>query len=143
MDISAKRVLNNLYYYTVALFVLVFSVLFMVRMAGLALASYQMVVYYIWTAIAIVLVIADVIATMMNNRYKYLISLCIYGLMVLAVIVGFIVYAAMQVGGVIPAGSLGMFNTLIFFSLGLTVGLIVVNSLGYKVVELNESEEEI
>lgn len=139
MELSAKKVINNLFYYTIALFVVLFSVLFMVSMAGKALAMYQMVVYYIWASLAIVVVIADLIATMMH-KYKFIIGLAVYGLMVLCVVVGIIVFAGLSVGGIVPAGALDIFNTLIIYSVALTIGLLVVYHLGLKNILLDEME---
>lgn len=134
MDSSAKKVMVNLYYYTIALFVLLFSVLFMVSMASKALATYQAVIYYVWAGLTIVLLFADIVATVMK-KYKLIVGLCIYALMVMAVIVGIIVYAALNVGGIIPAGALDIFNTLILYSGALSFGLIIVYALGIKMID--------
>ncbi len=139
MEISAKKVITNLFYYTTALLVLLFSVLFMVSMAGKGLAVYQSVVYYIWAALAIVVVLADVIATVMG-RHKFIVGLCVYGLMILCVIAGFIMFAALSVGGLVPAGALDLFNTLILFSGFITIGLIVTYILGLRSIQLEEMD---
>lgn len=139
MDLSAKKVLYNLFYYTMALFVLLFSVFFMVSLASRALAPYQQWVYYIWTGLLIITLLADVIATVMN-RHKFLIGLIVYGLMVIAVIVGIIVFSSLNVGGMIPVAVLDSFNVLIFYSLALTIGLIVTYRLGVKLNVIDELE---
>lgn len=139
MDTSAKKVMANLFYYTLAALIIAFSVLFIVALNTRAVATYQMVVYDIWAAVVILVVLADIWATM-TNRSKYIIGLIVYGLTLLFIIVGFIVFAGLSTNGIVLAANVTIFNTLIYFSLGLTIALIVLYIVGLHTAKLNREE---
>lgn len=140
MDLTAKKVLVNLFYYSLAFLIVLFSVLFMVLIGTKTLATYQMIIYYIWAGIAIAVVVFEVFASM-RNRYKLVVGLIIYGLTFLCLLVGFIVYAALQTNGIIPAASLDVFSVLIYFSLAISIALITLFVLGTHMAKLAEARE--
>jgi hypothetical protein len=134
MEVQGRKVLCNIFYYSMAFLVLLFTILFMILLSNIAVATYQMVIYMIWSAALIILLIADVIATMMN-RFKFVIGLLIYGLAFIYLVVAFIIYAAMNVGGLIPATAIDAFSVLVYFPLALTIGLFIVYFAGNKRAE--------
>ncbi len=139
MDISEKKVITNIAYYTLAFFVVLFSVLFMVLINGRGLELYQMIIYNIWAVLVIIVVLTDLLVSM-TGRGKLVVGFAVYGLALLFFIAGFIVYASLSVGGVIPAANADIFNVLIYFSLALTLGLIFVYTLGITKQRLNYEE---
>lgn len=91
MENNQKRGLLNLSYYALIAAGILFSVLFLIRVANTELSFIIQVIYYIWSAALILNLIFDVYCTM-KHRMKYICGLIFFVLAILAVIMGIVVF---------------------------------------------------
>lgn len=138
MDASNKKMLINIAYVGTVLLTIAFSVLFMVAMTLKGVATYQQVIYYIWTILLILTMVLDVMANKSGNL-KYIVGLIISGLAFLCLVVGIIVFAGMSVNGSIPYFAGEKFAIVIAFSVALTILSIVAFCVGQKMIEIKQS----
>ena len=136
MDVSNKKTLLIIAYWSMVVLTIAFSVLFLVVMPYMQVAMYQRVVYYIWTILLMITVLSDVVATKLKN-YKFVVALVIGGLAFLCLLVGVIVYAGMSIGWAIPYYAFGRFLTVVGFSVILTIMTIVTSVIGETMIELD------
>ena len=136
MDVSNKKTLLIIAYWSMVVLTIAFSVLFLVVMPYMQVAMYQRVVYYIWTILLMITVLSDVVATKIKN-YKFIVALVIGGLAFLCLLVGVIVYAGMSIGWAIPYYAFGRFLTVVGFSVILTIMTIVTSVIGETMIELD------
>jgi hypothetical protein len=136
MDVSNKKTLLIIAYWSMVVLTIAFSVLFLVVMPYMQVAMYQRVVYYIWTILLMKTVLSDVVATKIKN-YKFIVALVIGGLAFLCLLVGVIVYAGMSIGWEIPYYAFGRFLTVVGFSVILTIMTIVTSVIGETMIELD------
>ncbi len=136
MDASNKKILLTIAYWSMAVLTIVFSILFLIAMPNMQVAMYQRVVYYIWTILLMLTIIADVAATKMKN-YKFIVALVIGALAFLCLLVGTIVYAGMSIDWMVPFYALGRFFTVVGFSVVLTIMAIVTSVVGETMIELD------
>jgi len=125
MDLSARKVIVNLFFYTLAGLALLFSIFFMVKLYMLPLATYQMVIYNIF-AVLVILSIAAIIVAALMKKYYFAVGFLVYALLVLFVIMFFILFANMQVEGIIASVYASHFRILVGFSLWLTVSTVIL-----------------
>ena len=91
MDIRDKRMLSNLAYFTLLIISLGLSVLFCVALATFAVPVWAMIIYYVWTAIAIGVLLYDAYCMFIKGS-KYLSGLVLYFLAISAVIMSIVLY---------------------------------------------------
>ena len=136
MDVSNKKTLLIIAYWSMVVLTIAFSVLFLVVMPYMQVAMYQRVVYYIWTILLMLTILSDVVATKLKN-YKFIVALVIGGLAFLCLLVGIIVYAGMSIGWAIPYYAFGRFLTVVGFSVILIIMTIVTSVVGEAMIELD------
>lgn len=139
MEVSLKKSMYNIGYYTLASIIILLSVGFMVAISLVGAPLYQQIVYYIWSILLICAVIFDVIATNCSSM-KFITGLIIYSIVLLSIVMGIIVYAEMSVNGLIPAGS-DIFAIAIGFSMALSVLSVIFYWQGEKLVELKQERK--
>ncbi len=137
MDLSARKILANLFYYSFALLLIAFSIIFMIMLGNKDIATGWLVVYYIWSGLLILAVVLDAFSAM-RGQYRFGAGLLNYLLSITFLVVGFVIYFRLSTDGVVPAANLDVFSTLIYFPLALTIALNVLFSLGNKMIRVNE-----
>lgn len=138
MDTNGKRILLNIAYFATEMLTMIFCVLFMITMTMRGVATYQQVVYYIWSILLILTIVLDIIALKIHSL-KFIVGLIIAGIALLCLVMGVIVYAGMNTGGVIPYFAGERFAIVIAFSVSLTILSIVVFCIGQHLIELKNS----
>lgn len=138
MDTNGKRILLNIAYFATEMLTMIFCVLFMITMTMRGVATYQQVVYYIWSILLILTIVLDIIALKIHSL-KFIVGLIIAGIALLCLVMGVIVYAGMNTGGVIPYFAGERFAIVIAFSVALTILSIVVFCIGQYLIELKNS----
>ena len=138
MDTNGKRILLNIAYFATEMLVMIFCVLFMITMTMRGVATYQQVVYYIWSILLILTIVLDIIALKIHSL-KFIVGLIIASIALLCLVMGVIVYAGMNTGGVIPYFAGERFAIVIAFSVALTILSIVVFCIGQHLIEQKNS----
>ncbi len=136
MEADNKKALLNIAYYGTIVITIALAIIFMISMSERDVAMYQQVVYYIWAILLILTIIFDIVASKKHN-FKFLIGLIVVGLTFLCIVTGIIVYASMSVDWLVPYFAMGRFAIVIGFSVVLTIMLIVIYSVGEKIIELD------
>lgn len=91
MENNQKRSLLNLAYYTLIALGVIFSVIFILRIAASTLPILIKIIYYIWSAVLIISLLFDVYCTMKHKK-KYITGLIFFVLTILCVIMAAVVY---------------------------------------------------
>ncbi len=123
MSVNNKMKLSNIVYYTLAVVTLIFAGFFIYALIINNVAMWAKVVYFIWTALVIGVVIYDIIC--INNRDgKTLTGLVVYVLSVLALIVACVLYF-------MNSGANGLADN--FFNLFISISLISLITTGFMI----------
>ena len=91
MENNQKWILLNVAYYTLVAIGILFSVLFMIRIANSTLPALIQIIYYIWAVALIMTLIFDIYSTMKHEK-KYIVGLIFFILTILCVIMAAVVY---------------------------------------------------
>ena len=123
MSVRSKKLLSTIVYYTLAILALCSAAFFIYCLTTREVALWAKVVYFIWVAIAIGVVIFDIICTS-SGEGKYISGLVIYVLSVLSVVMACILYF-------MNTGVEGM--AVEFLSLFLSVSIVALMTSGYMI----------
>ena len=123
MSVRSKKLLSTIVYYTLAILALCSAAFFIYCLTTREVALWAKVVYFIWVAIAIGVVIFDIICTS-SGEGKYISGLIIYVLSVLSVVMACILYF-------MNTGVEGM--AVEFLSLFLSVSIVALMTSGYMI----------
>lgn len=143
MDIRDKRMLSCLAYYTLLIISLGLSVLFCIALATYAVPVWAMIIYYVWTAIAIGVLLYDAYCMFIKGS-KYISGLVLYFLAISAVIMSMVLYFVLA-GGIaaIPAGDVAMYEVLMALSGGITLFTIATFMVGEWNIQYDLDIEEM
>lgn len=143
MDIRDKRMLSNLAYFTLLIISLGLSVLFCVALATFAVPVWAMIIYYVWTAIAIGVLLYDAYCMFIKGS-KYLSGLVLYFLAISAVIMSIVLYFVLAGGFVaIPAGDSTMYQIVMALSGSITLFTIATFLVGEWNIQYDLDIEEM
>lgn len=120
MELSQKRTLQSILYFSILALTIIGSVFFMITLARPGTMMYARIIYYIWTGVLIATLICDIFSTFMH-RCKFIVGLVIFVLAILWLIMAIIVYFNLSTGAVLIEANMGLFNRLVVFSFVLTV----------------------
>ena len=123
MSVNGKRILSNITYYTLAILTLIASAFFIYCLSVKDVAGWARVIYYIWTAVVIGVIIFDVICTN-SGEGKFISGIIVYVLSVLAVAMACILYFT-------NSGMAGLATE--FFNLFISVSLISLITTGFLI----------
>lgn len=143
MDIRDKRMLSNLTYYTLLIISLGLSALFCVALATYAVPVWAMIIYYVWTAIAIGVLVFDAYC-MFTKGNKYLSGLVLYFLAISAVIMSIVLYLVVAGGFVaLPTGDVAMYEVMMAMSGSITLFTIATFLVGEWNIQYDLDLEEM
>jgi len=108
MENNQKRILLNMAYYTLVALGILFSVLFMLRIAASTLPVLIKIIYYIWSVVLIITLLFDIYCTMKHEK-KYITGIIFFVLTILCVIMA----------------------AVVFFVQGISFGLITTTEVAY------------
>lgn len=123
MSVNDKMKLSNIVYYTLAIISLLFAGFFIYTLIINPVQMWAKVVYFIWTALVIGVVLFDIICTC-NREGKRVAGLIVYVLSILALIVAIVLYF-------MNAGLNGI--SVNFFNLFISVSLISLFTTGFMI----------
>lgn len=123
MSVNSKKILSIIVYYTLAALALATAGFFIYTLVLRTLPMWAEVIYYIWIACVIGVVIYDIYCTS-SRKGKQISGLIIYVLSVLSVIVSIILYF-------VTAGMNGLDMTI--FPVFLSVALISLMATGFMI----------
>lgn len=138
MELSHKKIMQNLMYYTLIAITIALSVLYMIALSPNDVMTYAKVVYYIWTVAVVILLILDIVFTIMGSG-KFFTGIALYILTLACIVMGIIVYLDLMVGGVLPETSMYMFTRLVIFSGVIDVLFVVTYITGEFISSTNSS----
>ena len=142
MSVNNKMKLSNIVYYTLAIITLVFSGFFVYALIVNDVAMWAKVVYFIWTAAVIGVVIFDIMCTR-NREGKTIAGLIIYVLSVLALIVACILYFINMGMDGFATNFLGLFASVSLISLITTGFMIATWCVGASLVSNRTENNKI
>ena len=142
MSAEKKTLISSIAYYTLALLALAASIIFVMNLMTDLLPAWARVVYYIWIAIAIGVIIYDAICTM-TGEGKFISGIVVYILSVLSVVMAAVLYFIN--GGMTGLGAeiFGMFISIPLFALTISGALIAMWVVGESRVEHKKEEINI
>lgn len=142
MSVGNKKTLSTIVYYTLAILALAFAGFFAYALIIRDVAMWAKVVYFIWVALVIGVVIFDIICTS-NGEGKTIAGLIVYILSVLAVIMAAILYFANSGMQGIATNFFNLFISISMISLFTTGFMIATWCVGENLVEHSTSNKEL
>lgn len=120
MELTHKKILQNMLYYSVLALTIIASVFFMVTLAMRDTMMYARVIFYIWTGVLVATLIFDIVCTVMHKN-KFIVGLILFVLAVCWLVMAIIVYFNLSTGAMLVAANMGLFNRLVVYSFILTI----------------------
>ena len=142
MSVENKRKLSTIVYYSLAVLTLIFAGFFGFALVVRNVEMWAKVVYFIWIAAVVGVVIFDVICTM-NNDGKTLVGLIVYVLSILAILMAAILYLKNTTRTGLAVDFFNLFLSVSIISLITTGFLISMWCVGESLVENRTVAKEI
>lgn len=142
MSVEKKTLISSIAYYTIAILALAASIIFAMNLMTDLLPMWARIVYYVWIAIAIGLIIYDVMCTM-RGEGKFISGIVVYILSILSVAMAVILYYINGGMNGLVAEVFGMFITIPLFALMISGALIALWVVGECKVEHKKEEINI
>ena len=142
MSVEKKTVISSIAYYTLAILALAASIIFALNLMTDLLPAWARIVYYVWIAIAIGVIIYDVICTM-KGEGKFLSGIIVYIVSILSVVMAIILYYVNGGLNGLVAEAFGMFITIPFLALMISGALIALWVVGESKIEHKKEEINI
>ncbi len=119
MELTHKRILQSMLYYSMLALTIILSVFFMITLSMKDTMLYARIIYYIWTGVLVASLIFDIVCTIMHKN-KFVVGLILFVLAVLWLVMAIIVYFNLSTGAMLVAANMGLFNRLVVLSFILT-----------------------
>ena len=119
MELTHKRILQSMLYYSMLALTIILSVFFMITLSMKDTMLYARIIYYIWTGVLVASLIFDIVCTIMHKN-KFVVGLILFVFAVLWLVMAIIVYFNLSTGAMLVAANMGLFNRLVVLSFILT-----------------------
>lgn len=129
MELTHKKILQNMLYYSVLALTIIASIFFMVTLAMRDTMMYARVIFYIWTGVLVATLIFDIVCTVMHKN-KFIVGLILFVLAMCWIVMAIVIYFNLSTGAMLVAANMGLFNRLVVFSFILTVMAITTFIIG-------------
>lgn len=137
MENNQKRNLLNMAYYGMVALVVLFSVIFFIRVNQSTLPTLIQIIYYVWAVALIIAIIFDVYCTMKHNM-KYYAGLILFVLALLCVIMAIVVFFNQGISfAVITEAEITYFINIILSFVPIKLGIFAY-LFGQKIINFND-----
>lgn len=142
MSVRNKKLLSVIVYYTLAILALCSAAFFIYCLTTREIALWAKVVYFIWVAVAIGVVIFDIICTS-SGEGKFFSGLIIYVLSILSVVMACILYFMNTGVEGMAVEFLGLFLSVSIVALMTSGYMIATWCVGESLIEHRTAQDEI
>ncbi len=142
MDIREKRVLTNMTYYALLGIAFALCGLFAWAVASFDVPMWAMIIYYVWIAVAIGVLVLDIICTITKGS-KFIAGIIMYCLVLSAVAMAVVLYFVLAGTGRMPADVVGMYEVMMALSGSISLFLIATFLVGEWNIQYDLDLEEM